>query len=837
MREWPSTLDIGRLMADGWRPTPFRQFILKIHSRCDLACKYCYMYEMADSSWLTRPKQMSREIVAATAARIAEHAHRHGLRDIEIILHGGEPLLAGPEAIRETVTRIRSAAAGTRVRASLQTNGLRLDESYLRLLDELDIRVGVSLDGDETMHDRSRRRAGGRGSHAEVSRALRLLISPTFRHLFSGLLCTVDLRNDPIGVYEALLAFDPPAVDFLLPHGNWSAPPAGRLPHEETTPYADWLIPIFDRWYGAARRPTRVRMFGEIIQVLLGGSSSSEQIGLSPAGMVVVETDGGIEQSDVLKSAYQGAPETGLHVTRDSFDDALLLPSIAARQIGELALCPTCRACPVSRICGGGLYAHRYRSGHGFANPSVYSPDLLRLIKHVKSTVEADLPARSKRRGRDTMNLREHRITAGVFSKLAAGGGGAAAVARLSAAQHSKHVLLVRGVLEAARANGHPDAAVTRRAYDLLATVQRRHPGAVDTVLRHPSVGAWARRTVKMLDAHAEDAAPGQLAALAAAAAIRSGTACDIDVPAVEGVVTLPSLGQAILSPTVSWATVECAEGGAEVTADGTIVTVPRDPGRDAPGWKGLRSLSTEVDGVPLHLVIDDLDPYRMPETTNIGGRLTEAETERWQSTLEEAWHLLVRHHRAVADEVVTAITVLTPLVAPARGQSSSTSGETYGCVALSTPPDASTFAVTLTHETQHAKLSALLDLIPLTLPDDGRRYYAPWREDPRPVPGLLQGAYAFLGVAGFWMRQRHLETGEAALRASSEFFRWREAARLVTGTLLGSGRLTPAGENFATGMALRLDRWAQESVPARARALGRARADDHYARWLERNG
>ncbi|GAA4207409.1 hypothetical protein GCM10022252_71020 [Streptosporangium oxazolinicum] len=838
MHEWPSTLDIGELMAGGWRPTPFRQFILKIHSRCDLACKYCYMYEMADSSWQTRPKQMSRETFAATASRIAQHAHRHGLANVEIILHGGEPLLAGREAIRELVTLVRSAVGpATRTAVGLQTNGTLLDLPYLRLFDELGVRVGVSLDGDETMHDRGRRRANGQGSHADVLRALGLLGSPAFRHLFSGLLCTIDLRNDPIGAYEALLAFDPPAVDFLLPHGNWSAPPPGRTPDTEATPYADWLIPIFDRWYAAPRRPTWIRMFNEIIHGLLGGSSSSEQIGLSPAAMVVVETDGGIEQSDALKSAYPGAPETGLHVARDSFDDVLLLPSVAARQIGEAALSPTCRACPVSRVCGGGHYAHRYRSGHGFANPSVYSPDLLRLIGHIKRTVEADLSARSKRQRKGTMNLREHRIAAGTFSELAAGGGGGPAVAELSAAQHSKHVLLVRGVLETARASGHPDGAATRRAYDLLATVQRRYPGVVDAVLRHPSVGAWARRTVKMLVAGDGDAAPGQLAALAAAAAIRSGTACEIDVPAVEGVVTLPSLGQAVLPPTVSAATVECGPDDTEITADGIIVRIPRDPRQDAPGWRGLRSLSSEADGMSLRLVIDDLDPYRMPGTGNIGGRLTEAETERWQSALHGAWDLLVRHHRVVAEEVATAITVLTPLVAPARGQSSSSSRETFGCVALSTPPDASSLAVTLTHETQHAKLSALLDLVPLTLPDDGSRHYAPWREDPRPVPGLLQGAYAFLGVAGFWMRQRGLESGEAALRAHAEFYQWREASRLVTGTLLGSGRLTPAGESFTAGMARRLDGWSRESVPARARAMSRERSDDHRARWLRRNG
>jgi len=53
---------------------------------------------------------------------------------------------------------------------------------------------------------------------------------------------------------------------------------------------------------------------------------------------------------------------------------------------------------------------------------------------------------------------------------------------------------------------------------------------------------------------------------------------------------------------------------------------------------------------------------------------------------------------------------------------------------------------VTVAHESQHLKFAALLDGVDLTMPGDGQRCYAPWREDPRPVVGLLQSAYAFLG-------------------------------------------------------------------------------------------
>jgi uncharacterized protein len=388
--EWPATLDVAALKAEGWNPVPFREFIVKIHSRCDLACDYCYMYEMADQSWRDRPRRMSREIAGITAMRIGEHARTNGLTDVELILHGGEPLLAGRELISYLVTAVRGAAgSAVTVHASIQTNAVGLDNSYLRLFDELGIRAGVSLDGSAEDHDRHRRFASGRGSHAAVTAGLERLTREDFRHLFSGLLCTIDLRSDAIATYEALAAFGPPKIDFLLPHGTWESPPPGRVPGAAETPYADWLIRVFDHSYRAPK--TRVRLFEEIMHLLLGGESAAEMVGLGPARMVVIETDGAIEQADTLKAAYPGAPQTGLHVAGDRLDAALLLPGMAARQLGEQALSGACRGCRIRRVCGGGLYAHRYRSGTGFANPTVYCPDLMRLIDHIRETMDSDI--------------------------------------------------------------------------------------------------------------------------------------------------------------------------------------------------------------------------------------------------------------------------------------------------------------------------------------------------------------------------------------------------------------------------------------------------------------
>jgi uncharacterized protein len=353
------------------------------------------MYEMADQSWRSQPRAMSPEIADLTARRIGEHARAHRLDRIRLILHGGEPLLAGRELISRLITAARAEAGpAVRVDASVQTNGVGLSYSYLELFDELDVRVGVSVDGDAAAHDRHRRFASGRGSYAAVSAALRRLRD--FPRLFGGLLCTIDLRNDPVATYEALADFDPPRIDFLLPHGTWESPPPGRVPGEAATPYADWLMAVFGQWYPKPR--TGVRLFEEIMQLLLGGTAHSEAVGLGPARMVVIETDGAIEQTDTLKIAFDGAPATGLHLASSPLDDALLQPQVAARQIGAQGLSADCRACPVQRVCGGGMYAHRYRPGTGFANPSVYCPDLMALIGRIRDRMHSDLNARLRRK-------------------------------------------------------------------------------------------------------------------------------------------------------------------------------------------------------------------------------------------------------------------------------------------------------------------------------------------------------------------------------------------------------------------------------------------------------
>ncbi len=424
-----------------------------------------------------------------------------------------------------------------------------------------------------------------------------------------------------------------------------------------------------------------------------------------------------------------------------------------------------------------------------------------------------------------------------VFDALAAGGGGRPAAAHLRAAQYGKHLLLVRRVLDAAREEGHPDADHAGQAWRALVAAQEADPGAVAATLRHPTVGVWARRTVLALDGRrSEEPRVSVLASVAAAAALRAGTALRIEVPLDGPTAPLLSLGRAAVGGK-GGAVAEVAAGRAVLGTPDGEVAVPEDPHEDGPGWHALRRMEAEHAGHRLALLLDDQEPDRMPGADIVPGRLGAREAEHWRSCLRGAWEILVEDHWTIAQETAESVFTLTPTRARDGAHTSATARHAYGNLGLSTPPDPVALALTLAHEVQHAKLTALWDLVPLTLPDGGSRYYAPWRPDPRPAAGLFQGVYAHLGVAGFWRRHRDTVTGAEQERAHARFAHWRRSTLDAARVLAGSGRLTPAGERFLALTTRTLEAWQDEPVPAAAARAADRSAREHLARWLERNG
>jgi uncharacterized protein len=84
---------------------------------------------------------------------------------------GGEPTLLGLDYFRRIVElQQRHAMPGKRIRNSLQTNGVLLDEEWCKFLAEERSLVGLSIDGPRELHDRYRVTRGGKPTFDAVWR-------------------------------------------------------------------------------------------------------------------------------------------------------------------------------------------------------------------------------------------------------------------------------------------------------------------------------------------------------------------------------------------------------------------------------------------------------------------------------------------------------------------------------------------------------------------------------------------------------------------------------------------------------------------------------------------
>ncbi|MEW9550027.1 FxsB family cyclophane-forming radical SAM/SPASM peptide maturase [Nonomuraea sp. NPDC050783] len=735
--------------------TPFQQFVIKVQSRCDLSCDHCYVYEHADQSWRDRPLAISLQTVGRTAERIAEHVERHGVKDVHVVLHGGEPLLAGADRLAGVADELRRVLdSACRLHLHVQTNGVRLDERFCEVFAEKRISVGISLDGYRAANDRHRRFASGRSSYEQVIRAVGLLRDRP--EIYGGLLCTVDVANDPVRVYEALRELEPPRIDFLLPYATWDAPP----PRPSPTAYADWLLAVHERW-DAGGRPMSIRLFESIASTIKGGPSLSEAIGLEPSSMVVIDADGSYEMVDSLKVTYDGAPATGCTVFGHALDEVAEHPKMLAQRRGVGGLSPTCRACPVVRVCGGGLYTHRYRRGD-FDNPSVYCADLFKLITHI----------------RDTTRSSTHAMSSAGLDSLAQGYGGAREIQQLADGQRSVR----RALIAALRPRATPET------WNVFTRLDAGHRDALDTVLAHPYVRSWA---VDCLQSGGSSSAR-YLANIAVAAMMRAGRDVTLEVAVTDGVAYLPTMG-AVRRLDGESATLTVS--ARRITADGrTRLLEP------------VRRLSSGDFSV----VLEDADPHRDSHQWRAAPALDDTAAKAWQVSFEQAWRLIEREYPQYADGLRAGLSTLTPLArAPAGQDVSSTARHAFGAVAAALPDGPETLALLIMHEFQHVKLGAVFDLFDLYDRSDTRLYHAPWRRDPRPLEGLLQGTYAHIAVTEFW-RTRRSTAGSAAARekARAEFARWRDHTWDATHTLLDSKALTVLGERFVGRMRETISSW-----------------------------
>lgn len=364
--------------------------IVKVASRCNINCTYCYMYNLGDDSYLDQPKLMSEEVFEALVQRVVEAEPDE---NSTLVFHGGEPLIVGPARLAR-YAQIARAALGRRIGLSVQTNGLLVTPEFVDVFASYDIAVGVSIDGSRAVHDTSRVDFMGRGTFDRALAGVRLLVDAESRGLvrFGGAICVADPAIDADEFFALARLLRLQRFSVLLPDAD----------HENRRRYykfaddelSTWLKRMFKIWWDDGMKPS-IPLFEGILLRMYGASSRTEALGGTSAPSIIVETNGDITSHDVLR-INRSALERKSNVLTDALTSILTSPlyQVATSKV----LYGNCRRCPVRKICNGGFVGHRYSVARGYENESVWCEVLQDLIGYVYGTVARTHDAALRRR-------------------------------------------------------------------------------------------------------------------------------------------------------------------------------------------------------------------------------------------------------------------------------------------------------------------------------------------------------------------------------------------------------------------------------------------------------
>jgi len=373
---------LERLDAAGLFPNPLTNFVIKVASRCNLNCSYCYMYHALDDSSTTAPVYMAQNVAKMLGQRMAAHSDQNNGIKLSAIIHGGEPLSLRPDIFKQIISEMKNETSTRNVSFGVQTNGTRITNEYLHILDELGMQIGISLDGNNAFANRYRVYHSGAQAYSDILRGVETCLRFPFKNGgFSGVLCVIDPSSSGRETYKYLRSLGLSGFDFLLRDEHHSFGPGGQT---TSISAGEFLCDAFDEWL-ADPSPCDVRIFRTLIALTLSANYSTDSLGLHPMNAVGVSTNGEWELLDVLRICFPSAWKTPYTVFDTSISEAGSSPEFRRLLNWQYDLSDTCLTCKQLFTCGGGYLPHRYNQENMFRNPSSHCDALFKLINHIEA--------------------------------------------------------------------------------------------------------------------------------------------------------------------------------------------------------------------------------------------------------------------------------------------------------------------------------------------------------------------------------------------------------------------------------------------------------------------
>jgi uncharacterized protein len=385
------TTGVSERAATAVAETTLDLLILQPTPLCNLNCDYCYLPDRLNAARMSdRVLRSALDIVLAS-----------GLVDTQLSIawHAGEPTTLPVHYFENAFAIVAKAARGTVVHHSLQTNATRLDDEWCRFFERHDVRVGVSVDGPDWLHDTHRLHRSGRGSHRGVMRGIEALKTHKIPFHAIAVVTSSSLAH-PEEVFDFFRTLGCERVGFNFEETE-SMNARSSLADQSAGSPRTFLERIYDL-NEAAGFPLSIREFTGALEALTTtdlASRNNTPLGQQnrPLSILSVGFDGALSTySPELLGARAGSYESFAfgNVLRDDLVDLMANHSfrtLSAEIARGIEMCAA--TCGYYAFCGGGAPANKlFENGTCASTETMYCRNAIQLpIDIVLARLEREL--------------------------------------------------------------------------------------------------------------------------------------------------------------------------------------------------------------------------------------------------------------------------------------------------------------------------------------------------------------------------------------------------------------------------------------------------------------
>ncbi len=327
-------------------------------SSCNLRCRYCFYYDVADNREVKNYGIMNDDTLENMVKKVFDDVEYSA----NFAFQGGEPTMAGIEFFEKFHKFVEKYnTKKIIVNFSLQTNGTLLNKKWLELFKKHNYLIGLSLDGNKEMHDTFRIDAKGEGTFSRVLKAAKMMKKADVEF---NILCVVNkliaqngklvynfFRNNGFRYYQFI-----PCLDSL----SCSEEKDYTLTAED---YGKFLDETFNLWYEDMMSGKRisVRHFDNYTKILLGEEPEAcDMVGHCNMN-AVLESDGSMYPCDfyVLDEFKVG------NINESTFEELFKSEAEMRFLRTSLAVDEKCKVCRYFKICRGGCRRHKELTAEG----------------------------------------------------------------------------------------------------------------------------------------------------------------------------------------------------------------------------------------------------------------------------------------------------------------------------------------------------------------------------------------------------------------------------------------------------------------------------------------